>query len=245
LRNFGRLLELSQVLHEQIAAAGGNLRVGLYTRATPVDDTLGSLQEVARRLRANPWLMDAYPMPPGILEILDSEAAALEAQGYKPRFIAKGTREGRPKVHRKTQFFATRKALRALADMPSMTERLPDIISAAAFGTSDPRTLLEGTSPLGPSGPVLTILKNDPPPGTADALYYLTVGSKNQDFRSAFLDGETAYVVAGPWSLYYYPDFLYLMANTEWIETQEQLEILITVEDTGARKLGRKIRQVL
>ena len=242
---FGRLLELSQVLHDEIAAAGGNLRVGLYMRATPVDDTLGSLREVAQRLRANPWLMDAYPMPPGILEILDREGDALEAQGYKPHFIAKGTREGRPKVHRKTQLFATRKALRAIADMPSVTDVFPRIISEAASGTSDPRTLLEGTSPLGPSGPVLTRLKNDPPPGAADAVYYLTVGSKNQDFRSAFLDGETAYVVAGLWSLYYYPDFLYLMADTEWIDKQEQLESLITVKDSGARKLGRKIRKVL
>ena len=71
------------------------------------------------------------------------------------------------------------------------------------------------------------------------------MGSKNQDFRSAFLDGETAYVVAGPWSLVYYPDFLYLMANTEWIETQEEFEDLITVDDTKSRKLGRWIRKVL
>ena len=35
------------------------------------------------------------------------------------------------------------------------------------------------------------------------------------------------------------------MANTEWIEEQEQFEELITVEDSGARKLGRKIRKVL
>ncbi len=78
-----------------------------------------------------------------------------------------------------------------------------------------------------------------------DALYFLTVGSKNQDDRGAMLDGENSYVVAGPWSLVYYPDFMGLMANTTWIEKQEQLDALISVEETKARKLGRKIRKVL
>ena len=242
---FGRLFELSQVLHEEIAAAGGDLRVGLYSRATPVDDTLGSLREVAQRLRENPWLLEAYPMPPGILELLDKEGDALEAQGYTPHFIAKGTREGRPKIHRKTQLFATRRALRAIADMPVLQERLPELIRTAAAGTSDPQSLLDAATPLGPAGPVLTRLATDPPTGARDALYFLTVGSKNQDPRGAFLDGELSYVVAGLWSLAYYPDFLVLMANTEWIEKQEQFEELITVEDSGARKLGRKIRKVL
>ncbi len=39
-------------------------------------------------------------------------------RGYKPLFIAAGTREGRPKMHRKTQLFVTREALRAYADLP-------------------------------------------------------------------------------------------------------------------------------
>jgi len=242
---FGRLFELSQVLHDEIETAGGDLRVGLYSRATPVDDTLGSLREVAQRLRENPWLLEAYPMPAGILEMLDKEGDALEAQGYTPHFIAKGTREGRPKIHRKTQLFATHRALRAIADMPALQERLPELIRTAAAGTSDPQSLLDAATPLGPAGPVLTRLATDPPTGARDALYFLTVGSKNQDPRGAFLDGELSYVVAGLWSLAYYPDFLYLMANTEWIEEQEQFEELITVEDSGARKLGRKIRKVL
>jgi len=242
---FGRLLEISQVLHDEIAAAGGDLRVGLYTRATPVDDTLGSLREVAQRLRKSPWLLDAFPAPPGFVETLDREGDALEAQGYKAHFIAKGTREGRPKVHRKTQLFVTRRAVRAIADMPVVQLVMPEMLRRAAAGTSDPQSLLDEKNPLGPAGPVLSRLKTDPPPEARDGLYFLTVGSKNQDARSAFLDGETAFVIAGRWSLTYYLDFLYLMANTDWIEKHEQLDELITVKDTKARKLGRMIRKVL
>ena len=45
-------------------------------------------------------------------------AAELEANGYKPLFIAEGTREGRPKMHRKTQLFVTREALRRVRGRP-------------------------------------------------------------------------------------------------------------------------------
>jgi hypothetical protein len=51
--------------------------------------------------------------------------------------------------------------------------------------------------------------------------------------------------VAGPWTIAYYPGFLFLMANTTWIEEQAQLDELISVEEKGARKLGRMIRKVL
>ena len=77
------------------------------------------------------------------------------------------------------------------------------------------------------------------------AVFYLTVGSKNQDPRSAFLDGETAFVVAGPWSLVGYSDFLLLMSATTWVENEAELTKLIPVEEEKARKIGRRIGKVL
>ena len=221
------------------------MRGGLYTRAAPSDDALTALREMARRLQDHPWLIDEFPMPRGLVTLLEEEGDKLEAQGFKPQFIAKGTREGRPKMHRKVQFFATRRALRAVADMPSLLDGLRSYITEWAQTFADPASVLDSDSALGPAGPVLTQLQNDPPPGARDALYFLTVGSKNQDTRSAMLDGENSFVVVGPWSLVYYPDFMSLMANTTWIEKQEQLEELISVEETKAFKLGRKIRKVL
>ena len=242
---FGRLLEASLVLEEEIAREGGHLRVGLYTRAARSDDNLSALREMSRRLQAHPWLIEEFPMPRNLASFLEEEGDKLEAQGYKPQFIAKGTREGRPKMHRKTQFFATRRALRAVADMPALLEGLRRHIEVGAKGTADPVSLLEEGSPLGPAGPVLSRLIKDPPPEARDALYFLTMGSKNQDTRSAVLDGENSFLVAGPWSLVYYPDFMALMTNTTWIEKQEDLDELISVEETKAYKLGRKIRKVL
>jgi hypothetical protein len=52
-------------------------------------------------------------------------------------------------------------------------------------------------------------------------------------------------VVAGPWSLVGYTDFMLLMAATTWVETGEELTKLIPVEEEKARKIGRLIRMVL
>ena len=52
-------------------------------------------------------------------------------------------------------------------------------------------------------------------------------------------------MVAGPWTIAYYPGFMFLMANTTWIDNHEQFDELIDVEETGARKFSRWIRKVI
>ena len=242
---FGRMLEASQVLGKEIAREGGHLRVGLYVRASESGDGLATIREMSQRLKENPWLVTEFPMPPNLPSFLDEMGDELEAEGFTPQFIAKGTREGRPKMHRKTQLFVSRRALQAIAEWPALLDALRRHIDEVTKGQADPRSLLEEGSPLGPAGPVLSTLIEDPPPGAEDALYFLTVGSKNQDTRSAMLDGENSFVVAGPWSLVYYPDFMALMADTLWIEEQEQLDELISIEETKAFRLGRLIRGVI
>ncbi len=242
---FSRLLEVRRIMADEIAASGGHLRVGLYTRAAPSGDTLSKIREAADGLRKYPFLQDEFPMPPGMTGLLDEVAATLEAKGYKPRFIAAGTREGRPKMHRKTQFLVTRRALRAYVDLPEVVDSLRGQLGARAKATAEPTSVFDQESPLATERPILERMRKEPLPGTRDAVFYLSVGSKNQDPRSAFLDGETAFVVAGPWSLVAYSDFLLLMSATTWVENEAELTKLVPVEEERARKLGRLIRKVL
>ena len=242
---FARLLEVSRIMSSEIAAAGGHLRVGLYTRASASGDTLGKIREAAEGLRRYAFLQDEFPMPTGTPALLDAVASELEAQGYKPQFIATGTREGRPKMHRKTQLFVSREALRAYADVPEVVESLRGQLAARARVTASPAAVFEAESPLETPRPIVERLRTDPPPGFDKAVFYYTVGSKNQDPRSAFLDGETAYVVAGPWALVGYSDFVLLMAATTWVENEAELTKLIPVEEERARKLGRLISKIL
>jgi hypothetical protein len=242
---FARLLEVRRIMAGEIAASGGHLRVGVYTRASSSGDTLGKIREAADGLRKYPFLQDEFPMPTDTAGLLDRVAAELEAGGYKPQFIAEGTREGRPKMHRKTQLFVTRQALRGYADVPEVVESLRGQLGARARVTANPISVFEQESPLETERPILERMRKEPLPGMEKAVFYLTVGSKNQDPRSAFLDGETAFVVAGPWSLVGYSDFMLLMAATTWVENEAELTKLIPVEEEKARKIGRLIRKVL
>lgn len=184
-------------------------------------------------------------MPADTARLFDEVAAELEAAGYKPLYIAEGTREGRPKMHRKTQLLVTRAAMRAYADPPEIVASLRARLAARARVTADAVSVLAQESPLETERPILERMRKRPLPGTEDAVYYLTVGSRNQDPRSAFLDGETSFAVAGPWSLVAYSDFLLLMAATTWVENEAELTKLIPVEEEKARKLGRLIGNVL
>ncbi len=242
---FARLLEVRRIMAGEIAASGGHLRVGVYTRAASSGDTLGKIREAAEGLRRYPFLQDEFPMPTETPRLFDDVASELEARGYKALFIATGTREGRPKMHRKTQLFLTREALRAYADLPEVRDSLRDQLGARAKATANPVSIFEQEDPLDTPRPVLERMRHEPLPGTERAVYYLTVGSKNQDPRSAFLDGETSFVVAGPWSLVAYSDFLLLMAATTWVESEAELTKLIPVEEEKARKIGRLIGKVL
>jgi hypothetical protein len=242
---FARLLEVRRMMAEEIQAAGGTLRVGVYTRASLSGDTLGKIREAAEGLRRYPFLEEEFPMPSGTARLFDEVAAELEAQGYRPLFIAEGTREGRPKMHRKTQLFLTRRALRAYADLPELRESIRLQLGARARATGDPVSVFRQEDPLDTPRPIIERLRNELPAGPESPIFYYSTGSKNQDPRGAFLDGETSYVVAGPWSLVGYTDFMLLMAATTWVETGEELTKLIPVEEEKARKIGRLIRMVL
>ena len=151
---FARLLEVRRIMADEIAASGGHLRVGVYTRAASSGDTLGKIREAADGLRKYPFLQDEFPMPTDTAGLLDRVAAELEANGYKPQFIAEGTREGRPKMHRKTQLFVTREALRALRRRPGGRSSRCAASSARARGS--PRTRSRSSSRRArsrPSGP--------------------------------------------------------------------------------------------
>jgi len=242
---FTRLLEARSVLGPLIKAAGGQIRVGLYTREAPSGDTLAKLREVKRGLQKYPFLINEFPFPEATLSMLEEESAALEKSGYKPSAIAQGGRSGKPKMHRKTQLFVSRSALRALAHDPATIASLRSQLDAIAEATSNPSSILEAESPLGSVNDILRKMRDDPPPEAKDAVYYLTVGSKNQDPRSAFLDGETIFTVAGPSALWSYPDFLFLMAATTWVDSREEIDKLIPFTKEGTRKLSRIARRVL
>jgi hypothetical protein len=79
----------------------------------------------------------------------------------------------------------------------------------------------------------------------ARSLFYLSVGSRNQDVRGAILDGEVLYLVSGAWSLSAYADMFLLFGSTTWIESAEEMERLLPPPSEWKRRIGRWLRKVI
>ena len=73
----------------------------------------------------------------------------------------------------------------------------------------------------------------------------MTVGSVNQDDRAMFLDGEVAYIVAGPWATVGLLDMVMLIATANWVETLEELEEYIPTYSGFTRSMGRWMRKLI
>jgi hypothetical protein len=224
-------------------AAGGSWDGGARLLA-PSGDTLAKIREAAEGFRRFPFLREEFRVPAELPRFLETVAAALEAAGYKSVALAEG-REGPPRMHRKTQLFVTRRALRAVADDPRTLESLRRLLDTVAETTADPTSVLDEDDPLGTPNEILKGLRTSARETARNGIFYLVVGSKNQDSRSALLDGDVTCVVAGPAVLWSYADFMFLMAATNWLEDPATLDKLMPLPKEKHRWFHRKTRRMV
>ncbi len=238
---------IQRVLREPIEQAGGRFRVGLYARQSGIADVPALMREAAEGIRRYPHLREEFGLPDGFFDDLDGVADSLEAAGFEtPEFLfEEENRE--PKLHRKTQFFATRKALARLAEHPAVVEHYrSDIRDASRSLTKsvavdplvdDPRVVSER--------PLLDAYEDLPESLQDESVLYFSVGSLNKDWRGAALDGEALAFISGPWALIGWIDFLYISSRTIWLEDIETLEQLLPPYSNFQRWLGRRLRNIL
>ncbi len=111
---FSRFLEIQELLGPEIEARGGRLRAGLYTRRADVNDVEAKLAEMRATFERYPFLKEDFPFPEEFYARLGKAEGQLAAQGYKPAGeLPEDARARAPKMHRKTQLFATRDTLSA------------------------------------------------------------------------------------------------------------------------------------
>jgi hypothetical protein len=76
-------------------------------------------------------------------------------------------------------------------------------------------------------------------------MYYLSIGSQNQDYRGTIMDGEVAAVISGYYSLIGVIDLFFMSATTTWVDNLEELHELLPPESGWRRWLGRYIQKAL
>jgi hypothetical protein len=244
---YAQTVVLQRVLRAPIERAGGRLRVGLYTRQSGIADRVSNLREIIDVLEAHPALKEEFNLGDAFYADFAHVADSLEAAGFEPPALVDDEAPRAPKMHRKTQFFASRELLDAFAADPAVRERYrADMRTAtrSALHAPAPARLAEDPR-VDAERSLLEAFERLPAAVRDSAPLYLTVGSLNKDWRGAALDGEAMAVLEGRWAMIGWIDFLYLIGHTTWLDDVTELERLLPPYSDRERWLGRRLRNIL
>jgi hypothetical protein len=253
---FTRFVVIQERLREEIAAAGGMLRTGIYNMDVDVGDGLGKLRLINAGLANDGDSLDAdvfravAPFDNSVYQLLRDYEAELTERAFEPTYLAEDLEERRPKLHLKNQLFLSKKVVDTLIPQPGWGPLIRDYMQAREeqivrrqreVDTKDLRgALAENARAL-----VQTWLEELTAEERDKLIFYLTIGSQNEDYRGKIMDGEVLYVTAGMPAMNAYLDFLALIGTTTWVEDIEQLEELLPRQSGLSRQLARWIKNAL
>jgi len=243
---FGRMVEVQNHLADEAAKEGGGMRVGIYTRTSPVNDAEARYAEVAKTFNENPWLQQLFLLNDTLMADLNAASGRLKAAGYQPQRVIQDDLTRRPRLHAKTQLFATQATLAAISRLPDYQQFMREQFRSTVEVLHTPDNMgmpgqkrAENAMALERAFAELTPVERD------SAILFLTVGSQNKDTRGLFLDGETNFVVSGAWALQAYTEMFYFFGVTTWMETQEQFRALFPTYSERQRRFGYRIRKAI
>lgn len=240
-----RVALVQEVLGTPIRAGGGDLRLGFFAREERLDDHAASLDYVERAWARYPFLGTLIPFT---AEARAAFADAAERMRDAPPAAAlvADVSERKPLLHRKVQWVLGGEALRAIAAAPELPEVLQRILltPAETLATASPIRPPQGDPGVAGTSELPRLYSQIADP-SADPVLYHTSGSINKSVRAMILDGEMLGVVAGPWALESFVDFVLLTASITWAESVEDVERLLPPYKGLWRRFGRWWRSVL
>ena len=246
---FRRLIYVENLMEDEIREAGGRLKIGIYNVEVDVQDVLGRGELLAKNYAENPWLQDVFPFQPSVMQLIQSLAGQMAFKGVNPRYLREREDIRMPKLHRKTQFFASKTALDTLVPLEEWGPLLEEY-SLARVDQVQRATYLDSQRYQ-----ELFIdefrwleekwLEQIPGEEREKAILYLTVGSHNQDFRSQMLDGEVLFMLSEFDSLLGFLDFFALMGLTTWVENVSWLELMLPRYEGFWYRVGQWFRAAI
>ncbi len=246
---FSRLIIAQNELGPEIAAAGGMLKTGKFAPSSDVGDFRGSIEEFRSGILKYPFFKELFPFRQEFYDAIDAFDKELEAAGFEPTYYTEDIEERKPKLHLKTNFFASKEMQDLLA-----WEGWGEVIlhygrrQAAIVGREEayvdvkdiPEEAEEATVKL-----LSSYWNSLTQEEKRRVMYYLTLGSQNQDYRGTIMDGEVAAVVSGYYSLVALVDLFFMSAMTTWVDNVDELDELLPPESGWRRWLGRYIQKAL
>jgi hypothetical protein len=247
-----RLLQSRDRMREQLKRTGGELRVGLYTGRAHINDVAGRISEVRQGLRRNPWIREVIPFDDATLAVLDRAIAATESDGADAQTLAQDERPRAPQLHTKSQLIARPGAIAALVRQPGWDNVLARSMEAQSQQTAKFADQLGYTTPEIDSSATRSTdammrgFEQALSPSERKAVrFYFSLGTQNQDPRGLMLDGEATMIVSGLHAAAGVVDLYYLMARSTWIDTRQELDVLVPRPGGLAALIARLIRPTL
>jgi hypothetical protein len=237
-----RLVVFQSEMSEQLASAGGLLKVGLYAPRVGVGDLAGRLQQ-GMSVHLD-WSNQIYGFNPLVDTAINDVAAHLDSIGYRAAYLsAGGDSLAKPKLHLKANFFASPTGWYRLVGRPEWAAVLREYIlyiAKQSTGKQDRPDVRKAPPEL--IAALERLLKNfhdDLSPGERERLiHYFTIGSTNMDYRSMVMDGEVQIILAGKQALIGIMDFLIIAGLCEWVETPEEIEELLPAPSSINRTIA-------
>jgi hypothetical protein len=247
---FARLVLARERLAEEIEAAGGLLEVGVYDTDVSVGDVAGQLREMRDRVVGSEEFRRIFPFHPSVYDLLERAPDILEELGYEPKYLVEDVSERKPKLHLKTQFFASGQALETLLPLPEWEPVVRGYLRARVEQTArraEGRNARDLRADLSRAALRLEQASHQrlTPRQQEEVFFFLTVGSHNEDYRGMIMDGEVSVIVAGQHAMIAFLDFLSIIGLTDWVESIEELETMLPRHGWLTREFARFVKYAL
>ncbi len=242
---FARLIVLQQAFGPELEASGGLLKTGIYNPEIGVLDVAGRFGAAYKNGRRTPFLRRLFPLDRTVDTLLSHavDLAAVppdSARTFAPEPIS-------PKLHLKASFFASREGWDSLMARPEMAPLLE------AYLTQLLRTDVREFDVQAAAGALAaasdrieaSYRASLPPAQQERVLYYLLIGSANEDYRSMLMDGEASVLLSGWSGIVGLIDFSLMAGLSVWIDDLEMLDALVPPPSNFQRRLARGVRFIL
>jgi hypothetical protein len=242
---FARLIVVQQEFGIELEAAGGLLKTGVYNPGPNTEDVLARLSSAYRNARRTPFLRRLFPIDPSLDTLLVHAAELLPPpsdvvpQLAPPREV--------PKLHLKASFFASRDAWDLLIRRPELTTVLQAYLAQMLRQAPDSADAQATASALTEASAAMmaSFQASLTEEQRRQLVYYLMVGSANQDYRSMFMDGEASVLLSGWSGVVSLIDFALLMNLSVWIDDLEMLDALVPPPSGFQRGAARWLRPLM
>jgi hypothetical protein len=243
-----RLLVLERTLGSEMKASKGELRVGVFAAHASADDAAGRLREVREGLARAPWIREVIPFDAKTLAVLD-RAQVQAATGQDATALAHDARPRAPQLHQKSQLIARPGAIAALVRQPGWDAVLARSISTQSQETSrfadqlgytepDVDTTATRSTDVMIRGFEQTLSETE----RKRVSFYFSLGSQNQDPRGIASDGEVSLIVSGVQAAAGLVDLFYLMARSNWIDSERELETFVPKPSALSSWIARRFK---